>query len=296
MNIKTEELELRQLRAFDQVAHYLSFTRAAAHMHIAQSALSRLIQTLENSLGVKLFDRNRVRVRLTDAGRAYAPYVAKILAQVDIAATAAIEASKSQAYTLRLATDWRVTHPKVMSTIVAFRKAYPKVNLEISDMPMPDQADALKNGDIDIAFLPCKKFEIEGSLAYAFASAKMRLVLSSTHPLAEKSFVDIALLKNEQWLTIDGREGYGYRRFIADWCKGAGFAPKFYKAAKSVQSLVGMVGSQLGVALLPDFVVPLDSPMVVSIDTNVKTMDLEMTYLENPSALILSFLDVLKTQ
>jgi len=295
MSVKIEQLELKQLRAFEHVVHYLSFTRAAAHMHVAQSALSRLIQTMEQTLGVKLFERNRVRVRLTDAGKAYAPYVTKILAQLDIAATAAIEASKSQNYILRLATDWRVTHPKVLSAIVAFRKAYPDIDLDITDMPMPDQVDALKNGDIDAAFIPCNKFDMEGFNAYGFASTKMKMVISSMHPLAEESFVDVAAFKDEKWLAIDGREGYGYRRFITDLCKSAGFAPKFYKAAKSIQSLVGMVGSQQGVALLPDFVVPLASPMVVPIDTSVKTMDLEMAYAQNPSDAVLKFLEILKS-
>jgi DNA-binding transcriptional LysR family regulator len=78
-------MELRHLRYFQAVAGTLNFTRAAEQLRVAQPALSRQIRNLEQELGTRLFERNRVRVQLTDAGRTLAAHVERILAQVDIA-------------------------------------------------------------------------------------------------------------------------------------------------------------------------------------------------------------------
>ena len=61
--------EIRHIRAFLAVAKHSNFTRAAQELHVSQSALTVQIQQLEETLGVKLFDRNKRRVALTDAGR-----------------------------------------------------------------------------------------------------------------------------------------------------------------------------------------------------------------------------------
>src|SRR5882672_10342648 len=75
-------ISLRQLRAFAAVAQLGSFTRAADALHATQPALSAQINELEDSLGVRLFDRSTRSVTITQAGRDLLPVVAKILDDV----------------------------------------------------------------------------------------------------------------------------------------------------------------------------------------------------------------------
>src|SRR4051794_24642585 len=95
-------MELRHLRSFVAVAEELHFGRAAERLHIAQSPLSQQIQRLERQVGAMLFERNRRKVELTDAGNAMLTHAREALAQADLAETAARAAAAGRAGTLRI--------------------------------------------------------------------------------------------------------------------------------------------------------------------------------------------------
>ncbi|MFY7629917.1 LysR family transcriptional regulator [Streptomyces sp. NY05-11A] len=71
-------MELRLLATFEKVSAVLSFTRAAAELNYAQSSVTSQIRTLEDSLGVELFDRLGSRIRLTEAGERLLPYARQL--------------------------------------------------------------------------------------------------------------------------------------------------------------------------------------------------------------------------
>src|SRR5271167_4717920 len=72
--------ELRHLRDFVAVAEELNFSRAAAKLHLAQPSLTRQIKSLEEEIGVRLFDRIKGRVFLTDHGRSFLVDAKRVLA------------------------------------------------------------------------------------------------------------------------------------------------------------------------------------------------------------------------
>jgi DNA-binding transcriptional LysR family regulator len=78
-------VELRHLEYFVAVAEELSFTRASRRLHVVQSGVSSAIQSLERELGAALFDRDRHRVALTDAGQALLPEARATLAAAQAA-------------------------------------------------------------------------------------------------------------------------------------------------------------------------------------------------------------------
>jgi DNA-binding transcriptional LysR family regulator len=83
--------DLRHIRAFLALARAGSFTRAAAELHMSQPTLTVQIQQLENALGVKLFDRNKRHVALTQAGRDLLVPLERILIDVEAITTSAEE-------------------------------------------------------------------------------------------------------------------------------------------------------------------------------------------------------------
>ena len=86
-------MELRHLEYFVAVAEELSFTRASRRLHVVQSGVSSAIQGLERELGAALFDRDRHRVTLTEAGQALLPEARATLAAAQAAADAVAEAT-----------------------------------------------------------------------------------------------------------------------------------------------------------------------------------------------------------
>src|SRR5262245_19167057 len=103
-------MELRHLRYFVGVASEVNFTKAARKLRVAQPALSRQIQDLEHELGVKLLERSRRGVQLTDAGKAFWAEACALLKQSEQAVQVARQTGKSNGGHLNLGFVWGLFH------------------------------------------------------------------------------------------------------------------------------------------------------------------------------------------
>lgn len=103
------DLDLRLVRYFAAVAEHLNYTRAAAALHVAQPSLSRQIQRLEDTLGVRLFERTTQGSRLTAAGEAFLPRAQTLLHHADQAIRAARGATPPRTITIGYVEDLIIT-------------------------------------------------------------------------------------------------------------------------------------------------------------------------------------------
>ena len=126
------DMELRHLRYFHAVVDTLNFSRAAEKLRVAQPALSRQIRDLENELGARLFDRNRVHVQLTDAGRTLFARLPAAFAEIKDAVDGLSVYSERPAGTVRLNLSHVAAEILVASKLPAFAAVYPDIHVELT--------------------------------------------------------------------------------------------------------------------------------------------------------------------
>ena len=124
-------MELRQLSQFIAVAETQNFSRAAERLAMAQPPLSVAIRTLEEEIGVALFDRIARGVRLTDAGEAALEAARKCLREADEVVSLARMAAKGEAGLLRIGFVGSATFDVLPRLIEAFSERYPMVRLDL---------------------------------------------------------------------------------------------------------------------------------------------------------------------
>jgi DNA-binding transcriptional LysR family regulator len=187
-------VELRQLRAFLQVANSRHFGRAAADLKITQPALTQRIQALERELGVQLLERNAREVHLTSAGEVLLPYASSLVQVEDRALRDLADNVAGRTGRLRIAYLLYgdvITEGKILSE---FRRRYPEVIVETNQASSVTNLADLRAGAVDAAFLGRLKVPSDVSLRPAGRRAVM-LALPQEHPLAQHMRIPVSSLR-----------------------------------------------------------------------------------------------------
>lgn len=146
-------MELRQLEHFAAVAKYLSFTRAAREVHVAQSSLSVSVRQLERELEASLFERTTRRVALTPAGRALLPTAQRMLMDVHRARESIAAVSGMLRGQVTVGTIQALTWVDLPAGLSRFHRAHPGVNITLQEAPVDELLDELLAGDLDLAYI-----------------------------------------------------------------------------------------------------------------------------------------------
>src|SRR5262250_1924450 len=128
-------MELRHLRYFVAVGEEQHYGRASERLHVAQPALSRQIQDLEEELGVKLFDRLARGVKISVAGASFLDDARRILQQVNEASSRAVRVARGQSGILRVGfTESASWHGVVPDSFRQFRQRQPDAELQCTQL------------------------------------------------------------------------------------------------------------------------------------------------------------------
>ena len=246
-------MELRHLRYFIAAAEELNFRRAAERLHITRPALSKQIKDLEDELGVRLIERDTVRASLTDAGHSYLPEARRILAMTVQAGILAREAASGMRRgRLTINGSGPLTAIFLPGVLKAYHEKYPEVEIVLLDLLMNDQMVALEGGEIQIAFVVeddaamSPQFERMLVLRSAFGVA-----VSLGHRLAKRSKITIADLKGESLVCFGNEYSSPHADHVRKLFAQKGIDPGKIRLIKGFDSLVAMVASEHGIALMP---------------------------------------------
>ncbi len=244
--------ELRQLSQFVAIAEAGSFRRAAQQVFIAQPALSVAIRKLEKSLDVLLFDRSARGVTLTAAGEAFLIEARLSLIHAEQARQSARLAALGEWGVVRLGFVGSASYRLLPAKLPVFLARYPGVRLELVEGTTVSIMDMLREGRLDVGVI---RTPVDGSgddLAIRNVEQDdLIAVLPRAHALAKRKRIDLALLHDEPFVMFSRTHVPGLRAVVVDVCRDAGFTPRVAQEVTQIQTLVGLVGSGLGVALLP---------------------------------------------
>ena len=195
-------IELRHLRAFVALAEELSFTRAAARLHIAQQALSTQIRQLEERTGAPLVERTTRRVAITQAGEAFLPHARASLAAADGAVHAARAVTGGVAGELTLGLSATTSLDITPQLLRAFSAAHPGVLVSVRTAAWTNLTGGLADRTADVALVrPPFAGDEELELLHMLAEPRVA-VLPPSHRLAGRDEVDPEELFDEPWIWV----------------------------------------------------------------------------------------------
>ncbi len=182
MNV--DHLSLDQMRVFALAAELGSFTAAARQLNRAQSAVSYAITTLEEQVGIQLFDRSGYRPQLTAAGQALLDDVRVVLGRTDTLLARAQSIGKGVEAELSLSVETAFPIRTLAALLGAFRVEFPTVNLRVYSESLGAVAQQVLNRTAMLGIVMLN--ELPAGLE-SFTMPRIRLipVASPTHPLAQ---------------------------------------------------------------------------------------------------------------
>ncbi|WP_119154116.1 LysR family transcriptional regulator [Caldimonas tepidiphila] len=240
------DVSTRQLRAFVALAQQRNFTRAAARLHLSQPAFSALIRSLEELLGVRLFDRNTRKVELTPEGESFEEVAQRLLADFDHAMTdvrdhvARRRGRVSLAVLPSLAAGWL---PPVLSE---FHALYPGIDLDVADVLSEDCLERVRSGSADFALAAIRADSPE-LRTEVFCSDRFHLVCRADHPLATAPVLRLRDLASHPFVQLARTSSV--RQYL-----DAAVHPMQMNTLMEVEQLatvMGMVRSGLGISVVP---------------------------------------------
>ncbi len=243
-------MDLRQVGMFVAVAEELSFTRAAIRMHISQPPLSRHIARLEQDLGMRLLERDRQNVSLTPAGSAFLPQARRLLAIASEAPEIARRAAHGESGTIRIGFVHSTIYTSVPSLVKHFRKVYPKVDIKLHQLTVANQIEQLLADDLDIGILRHRLHHPEINVRL-LVQEPLILALPADHPLSALKSVNLKLLANENFISFSRLAAPAFYEQLLVICQQAQFSPKVVMEAEPLSTVIGLVASGSGVAIVP---------------------------------------------
>ncbi|GAA5148470.1 LysR family transcriptional regulator [Microbacterium pseudoresistens] len=244
-------MELRHLRYFVAVAEELHFRKAAEKLHIVQPALSKQISSLEAELGLRLLDRDRRHVTLTEAGRTFLDEAIAVLALADGAKARAIAVSEGRVGHLNMGFIQPALAGVVPRALRRYREAYPQVRIRLAELTSRRALEQVASGDVHCAFTRLPIEPTPGILHEPVSTQEVVIAVPEGHRLAERDAVNLAELADEDLILIDRRVEPQLHDYYVAQCNEAGFSPRVAQEVNSTWVSTGLVASGLGVGFVP---------------------------------------------
>ncbi len=245
---------LKQLRYFEAVARQAHFGRAAEMCSISQPALSAQIAALETTVGLKLFERSARQVRLTPFGEQFAPRARDILREAEALSEMARGAGGTALTRLRIGVIPTIAPYLLPSVIGHITAAHPEIDLLVRETMTHKLIEELSDGKLDCAIVALPVSEPAFTEVALFDEA---MVLVRPAGDAGRPVPNMDTLSQMKLLLLE--EGHCFRDQALSFCALRNTLPREGLDGSSLSTLVQMVGAGIGVTLIPEMAVPVET-------------------------------------
>lgn len=251
-------VELRQLRAFLQVAHAGTFTRAAEQLHLAQSAVSQAVGRLEAELGFELLRRTSRGVELTEAGTVVFERAREIVAGADAIRSDLAALRGLLEGTVALGTMLPPGPVDLPGLLASFHATHPGIGVRVLEGSAPDIVAGLRRDELDVAFTGLAADALEDGLAgEQMLSEELLLIAPPGHDLGAPSLSELSGVP-----FIGYRRGSALRDTVDGALRAAAATPDIVFETDELVSVRELVARDLGVSIVPRSTVDADGPEV----------------------------------
>jgi len=260
-------MELRHLRYFVAVAEELNFTRAAEKLHLAQPSLTRQIHNLEEELGVRLLNRTKNQVSLTEEGRSFLLDARQLVAQSLESMQAVQRLSRGETGQLNLGYLSKFNFDVLPGTLVELSRTCPEIAVNLFDMSPAEQLRALEARKIDLGFVgvraPANNKNLVMLAWECIGQHQLVVVLPAKHVLAKKNKIKMEDLKSLFFVAMSEATHPGSHTWLSGVCQRAGFTPRILQDVELESDLMSFIAEGLGVTLAREQIKNLAHPGVV---------------------------------
>lgn len=255
-------MEIKQIKYFVEVVRQGGMTQASEHLYIAQSTISKAIKNIENEYDITLFDRSQKQIKLTDIGQTFYDNSLEFLALFEKLSLEMNDVVNVQKGHIKIGLSPMMNVQMFTNALNQFHKLYPNVTYEVIEGGGKIVENLTANDDVDIGITT---LPVDHSLFHSVSlyNEELLLVISNDHHLSDMEKVDLAELKNEEFVLF--HDDYYLKDQIIENCKRIGFYPKTVANISQISFIANMIQQGIGISIVPESLVRLMGDNVTSI-------------------------------
>lgn len=243
--------DLRSARYFVAVAEELHFGRAAERLRMSQPPLSQAIRQLERDVGVLLFERTNRRVALTVAGEAFLVECRDLLRHAEIVVETPRLAAAGYRVQLTVGAVASAFTWPLPQALEILRTQAPHITVRIEEIDTHEAVDDLLTHRVDVALARLGSNR-PGIDTQVLLEDEFVALLPPAHPLSNSNApLELSLLTDDPWIWLPREISPDYHDDMTAVCRASGFSPRPRHWVRSIASQKALVGSGVGVTIIP---------------------------------------------
>ena len=246
-------LDFAKLKAFVTVVEESNISKAAVRLNMQQPPLTRLIKSLEDELGIVLFNRLPRGVETTQAGQVLYQEACSILSHAQSIQQRLRHIAKGVEGQVRIGfTNSAGLHAFLPTLLAQYRALYPAVNIHLQEHGSRALTEAILNQKLDIAFLRKPAAEGLGLKSLHLFDEPLMVALPIDHPLAElQGSIYIGDLAQDDFVLYRRLTGQDLYDHILSLCLQAGFRPKITQETPRLTLSLNLIAAGIGISIVP---------------------------------------------